>query len=153
MKEKNSIDVNFLGVAVDFFRTYADRTHHGKEEDILFRELAGKLLSPKDARAMNDLIQEHVRARTMVTRLFEAKESYSSGNLEVRADLFSLITELTRFYPAHIIKEDKDFFYPCLEYFSKQEQDEMLEEFWEFDKKLIHEKYQKIVEEAELKNL
>ena len=24
-----------IQVAIDFFRTYADRTHHGKEEDIL----------------------------------------------------------------------------------------------------------------------
>ncbi len=32
--------------AVDFFRTYADRTHHGKEEDILFRELKKKQFDP-----------------------------------------------------------------------------------------------------------
>jgi len=27
---------------VDFFRTYADSTHHGKEEDILYRDLIKK---------------------------------------------------------------------------------------------------------------
>jgi hypothetical protein len=45
------------------------------------------------------------------------------------------------------LKEDKSFFYPSLEYFSKEEQDQMLQEFWEFDRKLIHEKYQKIVDD------
>jgi hemerythrin-like domain-containing protein len=40
------IDTVFIDTAVDFIRMYADRTHHGKEEDILFRELAKKQLSP-----------------------------------------------------------------------------------------------------------
>lgn len=33
------IDALFVDAVVDFVRTYADRTHHGKEEDILFRDL------------------------------------------------------------------------------------------------------------------
>lgn len=33
------VDPVFIDTAVDFIRIYADRTHHGKEEDILFREL------------------------------------------------------------------------------------------------------------------
>ena len=37
---------DFITSAVDFFRTYADRTHHGKEEDILFRDLAKKPFHP-----------------------------------------------------------------------------------------------------------
>ncbi len=45
--ETGRIDTNVTAVAVDFFRTYADRTHHGKEEDILFRDLAKKRLSPR----------------------------------------------------------------------------------------------------------
>ncbi len=32
----------FVETIVDFIKTYADRTHHGKEEDILFIELAQK---------------------------------------------------------------------------------------------------------------
>ncbi len=33
------VDPNFIVAAVDFFRTYADRYHHGKEEGILFNAL------------------------------------------------------------------------------------------------------------------
>jgi len=39
IKEENNVNTVFIDSAVDFFRTYADRTHHGKEEDILFRDL------------------------------------------------------------------------------------------------------------------
>ena len=64
-------------------------------------------------------------------------------------ELFS-IQELARFYPAHIIKGDRNFFYPILDYFSKAEQDNMLSEFWEFDRKLIDEKYLKSSRKARI---
>ena len=35
--EQKSVNTGFIDAAVDFFRTYADRTHHGKEENILFK--------------------------------------------------------------------------------------------------------------------
>jgi hemerythrin-like domain-containing protein len=54
-----------------------------------------------------------------------------------------------KFYPKHIEKEDKHFFIPCMDYFSQKEKDKMFEESWEFDRKLFHEKYTKIVEALE----
>ena len=36
------VDPVFIDTAVDFIHTYADRCHHGKEEDILFKALAAK---------------------------------------------------------------------------------------------------------------
>lgn len=39
--EKN-VNFPFLDTAIDFFKTYADRCHHGKEEGVLFRELSTK---------------------------------------------------------------------------------------------------------------
>ena len=38
-KQEERINPEFIDVAVDFIRTYADKCHHGKEEDILFRDL------------------------------------------------------------------------------------------------------------------
>lgn len=37
LKDGKEMDPVFIDVAADFIRTYADRCHHGKEEDILFR--------------------------------------------------------------------------------------------------------------------
>jgi hemerythrin-like domain-containing protein len=143
------VNPGFLMVAVDFIRTYADRTHHGKEEDILFRDLAKKELSPEHKKTMDELFEEHRSARKIVARLVSARESYVAGDSKASKDIVACLQELASFYPVHIEKEDKHFFYPCLEYFSKVEQDAMLEEFWEFDRKLIHEKYQKTVDELE----
>jgi len=57
INESNKVDTVFIDTAVDFIRTYAERTHHGKEEDILFRDLAKKQLSPEHARIMNELVE------------------------------------------------------------------------------------------------
>ena len=46
MKKYNKANPLFIDIAVDLIRMYADRTHHGKEEDILFRDLEKKSLSP-----------------------------------------------------------------------------------------------------------
>ena len=46
--EHEEIAPGFIDTAVDFIRIYADRTRHGKEEDILFRDLGAKDLSAED---------------------------------------------------------------------------------------------------------
>ena len=33
---RKTANVTLIEQAIDFFRTYADRTHHGKEEEILW---------------------------------------------------------------------------------------------------------------------
>jgi len=133
-----------IDVAVDFIRTYADRTHHGKEEEILFRDLARKDLPADLKRIMQELLDEHVWGRNTTAQIVAAKENYLSGKEEVLPEIIRLARELGDFYPRHIEKEDKHFFYPCQEYFSLPEQDKMLAEFWEFDRKMIHEKYNKV---------
>lgn len=143
------VDPVFIETAVDFLGTYADRTHHGKEEDILFRELVTKDLSRDHQKTMDELVEEHVYARKRVGALLKAKEAYAVGDEKALDDLITCLEDLIEFYPLHIVKEDKRFFIPCMDYFNQQEQDHMLNEFWDFDREMIHEKYEKVVERYE----
>ncbi len=143
---RSDVNVVLIEQAVDFFRTYADRTHHGKEEDILFRDLAKKSLSPIHKKIVDELIEEHIAARKMVRELVEAKERYLAGDRDGAEGVARCLTSLVDFYPGHIEKEDKHFFFPCLDYFSQEEQGKMLHEFYDFDRNMIHEKYTKVVE-------
>lgn len=147
--ETGKLDLNFVSVATDFLRTYADRCHHGKEEGILFRDLVRKNPSEKDKTTMRELIEDHIYARKTVTNLLQTAGKYASGNVESIDEASRLIKDLTEFYPRHIQKEDKHFFYPSMEYFSPTEQQSMLQEFWESDRNLIHEKYAKVIEDLE----
>lgn len=149
INRENTVNPVAVDTAVDFIRTYADRTHHGKEEDILFREMVKKRLTPEHARIMDELIEEHKEGRKTVARLVAAKEKYLQGNAAAVAEVVECLRWLTDFYPKHIAKEDKGFFYPILAYFSEEEQQAMLREFWEFDRKMIHEKYNRVVDAFE----
>jgi len=145
MHEGNKMDPLFVDAVIDFIRTYADRTHHGKEEDILFRDLAGKPLRPEHARVMDELMEEHRYARNRVALLADARERHLRGE-DTLLEMAALLTELARFYPVHIEKEDKHFFFPCMDYFTREEQDRMLREFHEFDRNMIHEKYRAVAD-------
>jgi len=149
MKETNEVNPNFIDVTVDFIRTYADHCHHGKEEGVLFRELAKKSLSEEHAATMRELIEEHVYARKTTRNLESAKDRFINGNPETLKDVRKFLTDLAEFYPKHIEKEDTKFFYPVMAYFTPQEQETMLQEFYDFDRKLIHEKYTKTIAEME----
>ena len=144
-----SPDPVFIDVTVDFVRTYADRCHHGKEEDILFRDLVKKALSSEHKRIMDELIAEHVQGRKTTKALSEAKERYLKGDADAVTDVIEAISWLVNFYPVHIDKEDRHFFTPVMSYFTKQDQDAMLQEMYEFDKNLIHSVYRGVVERLE----
>ena len=146
IQKKDEVHLELIESGVDFFRTYADQCHHGKEEDILFRDLAKKRLSLEHKKIMDELIQEHRFGRETVGKLLSAKERYVKGDTAALNGIIGFLKELVEFYPAHIEKEDKHFFLPCMEYFSKEEREVMLRQFDEFDKKLIHKKYRQLVE-------
>jgi hemerythrin-like domain-containing protein len=149
IEKEKKVDPEFIEIAVDFIRTYADRCHHGKEEDILFRDLGGKKLTDEHRRTMEELTEEHRWARKVTGRLVEANTRYVQGNREALSVIGDCIKTLVEFYPRHIEKEDRHFFIPCMDYFTDAEKGAMLREEWEFDKTLIHEKYRNMVMASE----
>ena len=140
------IDPEFVNIAVDFIRTYADRTHHGKEEDILFRELSMRELSLDDRRAMDRLIADHAFARRATTDLARANEQYRNGDGAALTTIVGQLRALCDFYPGHIEKEDKVFFPAARSYFTDEEDQALLGRFGDFDRAMIHEKYSQVVE-------
>jgi hemerythrin-like domain-containing protein len=149
VEKTQAIDPYFVDTAVDFIRIYADRTHHGKEEDIMFSELRKKQLSSKDQLLMDELIEDHIFSRNTTKALVEANMLYRRGNEAAFGDVTSCLKTLVEFYPKHIKKEDDVFFPASWTYFSDMEDQTMLKEFWEFDRKMIHEKYKSVVTEFE----
>jgi len=143
------VDPVFIDTAVDFIRTYADRCHHGKEEDLLFAALAKKELSPEHRGAMEGLIRDHRWAREATASLMKAKEGYLLEKEGALNELLQQLEKLLEFYPRHIETEDQHFFIPCMTYFSDAEKAGMLRKMAEFDQKLIHEKYRGMVEAIE----
>jgi hemerythrin-like domain-containing protein len=147
--QAGSAEPGFIVTAVDFFRIYADRTHHGKEEEILFKQLAAKEMSAEHRKIMTELIKEHRQVREMVGALERAGLAYGRGDTGELGNIVTAMLGLTALYPKHIRKEDKRFFFPVMDYFTTEEQDAMLEEFRKFDPGMVQEKYRKVAEGLE----
>jgi len=149
IRSTGKVNVEFILSAVDFIRTYADHCHHGKEENILFRDLKKKKLSDQHAQILKDLEEEHVKGRQVVVDLVAARQRYLKDDKTALDEIAHLMDVLVQFYPKHIEKEDKYFFIPCMAYFTPQEQAAMLAECFEFDRRMIHEKYAQAVRQLE----
>ncbi len=142
-------DPDFIDEAVDFIRSYADGCHHGKEEDILFRELGKKNLSAEDEMMMRELVLDHAKGRALTRKMMEANSRYRKGDTDSIAVIVECMKQLRDFYPVHIEKEDRHFFQPAMRYFSEEERDDMLQEGFDYDRQLIHRRYESIVKSAE----
>ncbi|MFH0914343.1 MAG: hemerythrin domain-containing protein [Chloroflexota bacterium] len=97
---------------------------------------------------MDDLLADHTRARGLVKALSEAKERQARGEGSSLEDIATSLKQVAGLYPGHIKKEEQ-FFLPGMEYFPEAEQQAMLARFYQFDRQVIHQKYQAVVAELE----
>lgn len=133
----------------NFIRMYADRCHHGKEEDILFRELRGKSLTPALSSILEELLEDHALGRRLTGQLVDANQRYAAGDTNALAEILDPMRTLVEFYPRHIEKEDKHFFIPVMDCFSAHEQEAMLQEGFALDRGLIHQLYREFADALE----
>jgi hemerythrin-like domain-containing protein len=145
-----TIPIESVFALVDFFRTYADRCHHGKEEDILFTLALKKDLKEKDKKLLEELMWEHKKGRSLVSLIYDANLFFQQGNSSLVEPFKKNIKELVSLYFEHIQKENAIFFPAVLTYFSKVELEEMYDSFEAFDRSMIHEKYQKIIQTTKI---
>ena len=107
---QETYDPLLIDSIVDFIKTYADRTHHGKEEDILFHELSKKSVGGIDLQVMNDLIEEHKLARAKVKEITELNQRYRGGDRDTVARIKEIILWLADFYPVISGKRTRNSF-------------------------------------------
>ncbi len=148
-ENENQVNARFIDTATRFIRDYADRCHHGKEEDILFRELKKKPISEEHKRTLHELVEEHKWGRETTARLVKANAIYEKGDKDALSEIVDCLRLLIDFYPKHIEKEDRHFFIPIMDYFSEPEKQALLNEGYEFDSGLIHEEYAGLVSKWE----
>lgn len=125
---------------VEFFRVFADKLHHGKEEKILFKRLEKKPLKAEEKAILLELYSEHKKARELVSLLENKK---NAKFFEIK----KIIEEMVLLYEKHIEKENREFFIPAFTYFSNEEKKEMLDDFLMVDKKVLFEKYLQMAED------
>lgn len=134
--------LDFIDAALIFMREYADECHHGKEEDILFADLDGREISNQHRTIMERLLADHQRGRELMRQLDESAQRWGRGETEARSEIVEAMQGVAALYPEHIRTEDKEFFIPAMAYLSDEEQEDMIEEMWDFDHDLFTDLYE-----------
>lgn len=100
-------DVNpaLLDRIVEFFRTFADRCHHGKKEAWFFPTLVHRDV-PSQGCPLGGLTMEHEKGRQMVNDFAAAIQTWKSKEVVAPETLVKTLRSLATFYPSHIWKED-----------------------------------------------
>lgn len=145
----NIVEPNKIMQSIVFLQVYADKYHHGKEEGILFRALSQKKLSEADHNLMTELMMEHAIARKTINSLKIANENCINGKTDALSDILQLLNTLAELYPRHIEKEDKQFFYQIMKYFTQEEKDDMLKKSELFDQNFTNKYYDQLVKTLE----
>jgi hemerythrin-like domain-containing protein len=152
MVEQPQLAVERFEQALEFLKVFADRCHHGKEEDLLFPLLETKGI-PRDNGPIGVMLSEHQAGRGFIKGMSDGLEQYKVGN----SDVLSVIREnahgYTNLLRNHIVKENDILFMMAERVLSEQEQQELATKFDGIETERIgigrHEKFHQLLDEME----
>ena len=138
IKSGKGVDEDFFRNVIEFIRNYADKFHHAKEEEILFKEFCNTAEKGcLHCNPVEQMLYEHNIGRDFVKGIEEGmKERDKRKIVENALGYVNLIRE-------HILKED-NILYPMSENsFDKKTKEKILKKFNEIskDKKIEENKY------------
>lgn len=119
---------------LEFFRTFADRCHHGKEEDLLFPLMESKGI-PRQGGPTAVMLYEHEQGRALVRAMGEAAEDYkkavpdSGARLAAAAAWAHAARGYAELLRQHIQKENNILFVIAENMLSPEEQQRLAAEF------------------------
>jgi len=103
---RSEVDYEAFYSAIDFIRNYADKHHHGKEEDILFAEMLEKMDEGINRAPVQGMYAEHDLARLFVSNLEEALKRVRDGDRDSRVDIIANAIAYADLLDRHIYKEN-----------------------------------------------
>lgn len=129
------IDKGFFGKAIDFVRGYADRFHHVKEEDILFKEF-DKCAEEGSVRCnpVGQMLHEHDLGRKFIKELEIGIEENN------RDKIIENVRAYAQLLQEHIFKEDNILYPMADEALSQNIKDGIAEKFRQVEQRLAKEK-------------
>jgi len=98
-----------LNGLLEFFQLFADRCHHGKEEELLFPLLEKKGF-PREGGPIGVMLFEHERGRSLIRQMAEATAAYKSGEKSAGSRWAEAGAGYAALLRAHIDKENNILF-------------------------------------------
>jgi hemerythrin-like domain-containing protein len=113
---------------LEFFRLFADRCHHGKEEDLLFPLLETRGL-PRHGGPTGVMLREHEQGRELIRQMVEAVGASKTGDAAALARWAEAARAYAQLLRAHIAKENEVLFVMAENMLSPEEQSTLAAEF------------------------
>ena len=105
--EGEVVDTKLFREAIDFVRNYADKHHHGKEEQILFERMLAKLGPVAEKLVKMGMLVEHDLGRLYMTELEAALNRYDENKItENKLDILTNMTGYIDLIKRHAGKEN-----------------------------------------------
>ncbi len=114
--------------ALDFFRNFADRCHHGKEEQHLFPAMEARGFA-RDQGPTGVMLHEHELGRRLLGELASAVDGAEAGAPEPIQRFAARAFEYISLLREHIWKEDNRLFVMADRVLSPEEQERLLGSF------------------------
>lgn len=149
--KNEDVDIDDFYKMIDFIRNYADKHHHSKEEEILFKKMIKEL--PHTESPILGMYSEHDLGRLYIGNLEESLKKVKDGDLDSKVDIIGSAMAYADLLSRHIHKEDSAIY----KFAEKQLSENALKEIEEscrevedrgFENK-IQDKYLKIIETLE----
>jgi len=141
----------FVGAA-DFFKNFADKCHHGKEEKLLFKKMIERGMSGEVGPSAV-MLREHEDGRAHVRKIAEI--SAKKLDKKTKMELIRHAKAYVELLGQHIQKEDNVLYPMANQMLSSSDQKELEEGFEEVEEKImgpgVHERYHHMIEEWEEK--
>ncbi len=150
LEEGKEVDPALFVGAADFFKNFADKCHHSKEEKLLFARLQERGMSG-EAGPIAVMLHEHEDGRAHVRKIAELSEKKLTG--KAKDELIEHARGYVDLLSQHIQKEDNILYPMGDQILTEQDQEELEKGFEDVEEKImgpgVHEKYHKMIEKWE----
>ncbi len=148
LEEGEEVDAKHLESVLEFIRTFADKCHHGKEEDLLFPEFE-KVGIPKEQGPIGVMLMEHDFGREFVKGFAEGIEEYKKGSEKAKEKIIENARKYIELLREHIDKEDNILYPMGEEHLTEEKRKELLENFEKVEREVVgegvHEKMHEVL--------
>ncbi|MCL4523184.1 MAG: hemerythrin domain-containing protein [Acidobacteria bacterium] len=117
-----------LSGLLEFSKLFADRCHHGKEEDLLFPLLERKGM-PRQGGPIGVMLGEHDEGRALIGTMTNAVAPFTSGDAEAGRRWAGAAEQYAQLLREHIFKENNILFMMAERMLSDAEQKQLAAEF------------------------
>jgi hemerythrin-like domain-containing protein len=130
------LDIMHYEKLIEFIKVFADKGHHGKEEDLLFPAMEKKGFA-HDNGPIGVMLNEHQIGRSHIKALSEALSEYKSGNKKAIETIISHSGDYINLLKHHIDKENNILFTMADKAISELEQEKLSEAFKKIEEERI----------------